>query len=337
MRVVKLLFSIPKRMGASLSDAATTCSPPPKFVYPSITLNTGASMPQLGLGTYLSEPGEVGQAVRTALETGYRHIDCAADYENEAEVGVALASVFKQGKIKRQDVFITSKLWVDVKDAGPGQVVKSLQKTLKDLQLDYLDLYLVHEPFILNKNAEGDSKPARAVGWGLQDVWRQMEQCQMEGLTKAIGVSNYNVQTLNDCLTYAKIPPAMNQIELHPYLPQPELRSFCAQYNVAVTAYAPLGSPGSDAGGAKVPLMKNEVVQSLAKKYDKTPAQILIRFCLESGAVCIPKSVKPHCIQENFEALGFSLEPEDMDLLAKGVEHKQRFFKQDWTGLPTFF
>eukprot|EP00808_Paulinella_micropora_P007347 g2447.t1 len=337
------LWKLSSGMGGAASAeaagpvSAATVSSLAKRHYPTIKLNTGRTMPTLGLGTYMSGPGEVERAVKAALAMGYRHIDCAADYENEAEVGAALAEVFKEGKIKREEVFVTSKLWPDVQYAAPGKVRESVQKTLKDLQLGYLDLYLVHQPLIMHK-VDGNSKPVRGLGWGLQDVWREMEAIYAAGLVRAIGVSNWNVQLLNDCLGYAKVPPAMNQIELHPYLPQHELRAFCAQNNVAITAFAPLGAPGTCGDMAKVPPLKNEVVLQVAQKHKRTAAQVLIRWCLEIGSVCIPKSVNPDRIKENFGALEFALDKQDLELLDKElIRYRQRFFPQDWHGVPVFF
>lgn len=202
--------------------------------YPELKLNTGAMMPQLGFGTFLSSPGEVGPAVKAALLAGYKHIDCAAVYGNEKEIGVVFAELFndKDSGIKREDIFITSKLWVA--QARPDTVEAMLKKTLADLQLEYLDLYLIHQPIIIEPNPDYDQKhriigkfrPLRGQGWGLQDIYRGMETCYNKGLTKAIGISNFNAQTFNDCLMYAKVPPAVNQIERHPYLAQPAMVSF---------------------------------------------------------------------------------------------------------------
>eukprot|EP00808_Paulinella_micropora_P003238 g71352.t1 len=192
----------------------------------------------------------------------------------------------------------------------------SFKQTLSELRLDYLNLYLVHLPVVFQSAADGSMQPVRARGWGLQDVWREMEKLYDSGKAKAIGVSNYNVQTLNDLLTYARIPPAVNQVEMHPYLAQPELRAFCKQNNIVVTAFAPLGAPGLMGAKAAVPLLENPVIVRLAKKYGKTPAQVLVRWSIDVGAVVIPKSVTPSHVVENFAVLDFKLSEEDLASVA---------------------
>lgn len=310
--------------------------------YPVLKLNTGATMPMLGFGTFLSAPGEVADAVRAALKTGYKHIDCAAVYGNEKEIGAVFAEFFnnKESGIAREDIFITSKLWVA--DARPDTVLDCLKKTLADLQLDYLDLYLIHQPIIVEDDPTYDGKdrlvgkfrPVRQ-GWGLQDLWRKMEEAHGSGLTKAIGVSNYNVQTLNDCLMYAKTLPAVNQVERHPYLAQPELMKFCTENGIVTTNYAPLGAPGLF-GEQKVPQLNHPVIGAVAAAHKKTPAQVLIRWGIDTGSIVIPKSVKEHRIQENFNVLDFALSPEELKAIAT-LDVGGRSFMQDWMGVPTFY
>lgn len=310
---------------------------------PSITLYTGAKMPQVGFGTFLSKPGEVAQAVREALKAGYRHIDCAAVYGNEKEIGEVFAEVFgdESSGIKREDVWITSKLSPTMAD--PTKVRIALQTTLSDLQLDYLDLYLIHQPVPVQPDPTYDGKhriigkfmPLRSRGWGLQDVWRSMEAMQEEGLAKHIGVSNYAAQALNDLWMYARIQPAVLQIERHPYHSQKKIVEFCSANNVAITNYAPLGAPGLYTG-QDAPLLSNPAVLEIAKKHDKTAAQVLIRWGVDTNTIVIPKSVKPHRIQENFNVLDFKLTSEDLAAL-DGLERGGRLFQQDWMGVPAFF
>eukprot|EP01126_Amoeba_proteus_P040894 TRINITY_DN4387_c0_g1_i1.p1 TRINITY_DN4387_c0_g1~~TRINITY_DN4387_c0_g1_i1.p1 ORF type:complete len:281 (+),score=38.79 TRINITY_DN4387_c0_g1_i1:116-958(+) len=172
----------------------------------SLTLNDGNEMPILGFGTFLCSPGQVGPAVKTALKVGYRLIDCAAVYRNEVEIGHALKEVFDEGVIQRKDVWITSKLGAN--NMHPDNVLKALKQTLNDLQLNYLDLYLVHIPVPVGS----DGKVTRLRGYGLQDIWRILEKARDDGLVRSIGVSNFPVLLLNDCLNYARIPPAVNQV-----------------------------------------------------------------------------------------------------------------------------
>lgn len=309
-----------------------------------IKLNNGALMPQLGFGTFLAAQGEAGESVRCALEAGYRHIDCAAVYANEHEIGEVFKKVFNDpaSGIKREHVFITSKL--APANADPAKVKAALQQTLKDLQLDYLDLYLVHQPVPVKLNPNYDGKhriigkflPLRSVGFGLQDVWRAMEDCQEAGLARAIGVSNYNAQTLNDLFMYAKVAPSVLQIERHPYHAQSEIVAFCQANGVAITNYAPLGAPGLYGAGQTDPLLSNSTVIEVGKRHGKTSAQVLIRWGIDTGTIVIPKSVKPHRIAENFNVLDFKLTQEDLTELA-ALDRRGRSFMQDWMGVPTFF
>jgi len=311
--------------------------------YPTLKLNTGASMPALGFGTFLAGPGEVGASVREALRAGYLHIDCASAYANQAEIGAVFAEIFNdpESGIKREDIFITSKLFTG--DARPGAVVDDLKKTLSELNLTYLDLYLIHQPVILEPNPSWDKKerimgkyrPLKAQGWGLQDIWRGLEEGFALGLTRAIGVSNYNVQTVNDCLCYARVPPAVLQIERHPYLQQTELINFCHANDIVVTGYAPLGAPGLYGAAAKDPLLTNPVVLAIAERRNVAPGQVLIRWGIDTGCVTIPKSVKPARIRENAAVIAFRLSDDDLAALG-ALDCKHRLFLQNWAGVPTF-
>jgi len=304
------------------------------YPYPAIKLNTGAWMPLVGLGTFLAPAGEVGAAVKAALAAGYRHIDCAAVYNNEAEIGQALHEVYAEGKIKREDIFITSKLRAGGLDPTKSEAM--LEKTLADLRTTYLDLYLVHLPVpvvVVNDK----SSPMRHVGWGLQDVWRAMEKFYDAKKARAIGISNYAVIAVNDLLCYSRIPPAVQQIERHPFLVQQKLVEFCQKNGILVTAYASLGSPGLMAKikPGSPELLASEPVLSLAKKYGKTPAQILVRWSVDTGVVTIPKSTKPERVKENFHVFDFHLTPEEVQALSK-MDLNVRFFDQEWTGVPMF-
>lgn len=300
------------------------------------TLNTGAKMPMVGYGTFLSEPGVVGPAVEAAFKEGYRHIDCAECYDNQVEIGVVFDKIFNDASsgVTREDVFITSKLWTN--DFHPSKVRPALEKTLKDLRLSYLDLYLMHIPIPTEKK-DGNSVATKRAGFSLLDTWRVLEQCHKEGLVKAIGVSNFPCVLLNDFQNACEIVPAVNQIERHPYLAQYELQNFHNTLGVSITAYAPFGNPGlfSDKLRSQGPLLSNAAILDIAKKYKKTPAQVLIRWQIDSGCVVIPKSITPARIAENFDVFDFKLAPEDMARL-KALDCGFRLFAQDWAGVPCF-
>lgn len=294
-------------------------------------------MPVIGLGTWKSLPEQAGQAVEHALDCGYRHVDCAVIYRNEKEIGVAFNKVFSGGKIKREETFITSKLWNNVHRRN--DVEAACRQTLKDLQLDYLDLYLIHwgvavppgvetEPLDKNGFLITDKVPVR-------ETWEAMEELVKKGLVKAIGVSNFTASMLVDLLTYAKIVPAMNQIELHPYNAQSKLVEFCHYQNIAVTAYSPLGSPGTKEVGEPV-LLEDEQVVAIAKSHAKSPAQVLIRWAIQGGTVAIPKSTNPENIKNNFNVFDFELSEQEIEQLLK-LDKRFRYTNPvSWWKIPYF-
>jgi len=283
---------------------------------PIITLNDGRKMPQVGLGTWKSKPGEVKAAVKTAVKCGYRHIDCAAIYKNEGEVGEALTELFSEGVVTREELWVTSKLWNDFHSAG--DVPTACAKTLEDLHLDYLDLYLIHWP--VATNCTGDS-PAPTI----EETWGAMEALQAAGKVRSIGVSNWSAKRLAAMRAHAKIFPAVNQCELHPKLRQDALLAACAELGTHLTAYSPLGSPDSadmiKHEGATV--MELPVVASVASAIGKTPAQVLIRWAVQRGTSVVPKSVTPARIEANFDALNFELTDAQMAELSS-IEPQQR-------------
>jgi len=286
-------------------------------------------MPLLGLGTFLSKPGEVTTAIKAALAIGYRHIDCASAYDNQKEIGHALHEVFAEGKIKREDIFITSKLRASYMQ--PSGIVQQLDETLADLQLSYLDLYLIHQPVACTVG----NTPRR--GFGLHEVWRVFETIYESGKAKAIGVSNFPTVILNDLLNYAKVVPAVQQIERTPYLTQTVHIKYCLENGIHITAYGALGAPGlmSTRKPNVKPLLNNETVKKIAEKHGKTLAQVLIKWQVQSDIVVIPKSVSPERIKENFGIWDFVLSKEDMEAL-NGLNENFRHFDQDWHTVPTF-
>ncbi|KAG7481385.1 hypothetical protein MATL_G00066190 [Megalops atlanticus] len=281
-----------------------------------VTLSTGQNMPIVGLGTWKSAPGQVKQAVLSALDCGYRHIDCAAAYGNEHEVGEALKERVGPDKaLRREDVFVTSKLWNT--QHHPDDVEPACKKSLTDLGLSYLDLYLMHWPMAFQRGAEVMPRNADGtIRYGYthyRDTWKAMEVLVEQGLVKAIGLSNFNARQVDDILSIAKHKPVVNQVECHPYLIQAQLLSHCRDRGVMMTAYSPLGSPDRPwAAPGEPQLLDDPRVFSIASRYGKTPAQVIIRWQVQRGVICIPKSVTPSRIQQNIQVFDFNLSNEDM-------------------------
>lgn len=299
-------------------------------------LNSGYDIPIIGLGTWRSKPDEVGAAVRHAIEhAGYTHIDGASIYKNESEIGRVYQEVFKT--TRREDIFITSKLWNT--NHSPDNVAKACRQTLTDLHLEYLDLYLMHWgiAFRPGEDTEPMGKDGRVITEpiAIHETWSAMERLVQEGLVKSIGVANFTMVMLHDLVSSATITPAVNQIELHPYNPQTELVKYCQQSNIAVTAYSPMGSPGT-AEAAKPRLSADPTVEQLAAKYHKSTSQVLIRYALDRDTVVIPKSVHPDHIAENIDVFDFVLDKEDIATLS-ALDRKLRFVDPStkW-GIPYF-
>lgn len=301
-----------------------------------LTLNTGNRMPIIGLGTWNAALNKVGAAVEYALlRAGYQHIDCAFVYHNEKEIGQAFRKIFTNDSIKREGIFITSKLWNTFHKRA--DVLKAYKDTLHDLQLDYLDLYLMHFGIAIGQRGT-DDEPLDENSYilldktPLQETWGAMEELVKAGLVKQIGVSNFTAPMLLDLLSYANIIPSVNQIELHPYLQQQNLIEFCQHLNIAVTAYSPLGSPGGLKPDEPV-LLDDQILQRIANEHSKTPAQILIRWAIERKTIPIPKSTTFERIQSNIEVFDFNLTKENL----RGLNRKYRFVNPfDWWNVPYF-
>ncbi|XP_057686816.1 aldo-keto reductase family 1 member A1-A [Corythoichthys intestinalis] len=280
------------------------------------TLATGQKMPMVGLGTWKSAPGQVKQAVLAALDCGYRHIDCAAAYGNEQEVGEALALRVGPGKaLCRDQVFVTSKLWNTKHD--PSDVEEACRTTLAHLGLSYVDLYLMHWPMAFQPGKE--LMPRREDGsvcysdTHYTDTWVAMEGLVDQGLVKAIGLSNFNARQMDDIIRVARHKPVVNQVERHPYLAQVDLLAHCRSAGVCLTAYSPLGSGDRPwASGEEPRLLQDPQLGEIAQRYSKTPAQIILRWHIQNGVVCIPKSVTPSRIHQNYNIFDFQLSEVDV-------------------------
>jgi len=287
-------------------------------------------IPVIGLGTWQTTDEETELAINAAIDAGYRHIDTAYVYSNENAIGNALKKVFASGKIKREDIFITTKLPPIANN--PQYVEKYMKKSLESLKLDYVDLYLVHTPCGMNHHPDGNPLPKKENGdfdfdmsTDLIAVWKAMEDQVDAGRTKAIGISNFNKNQIQRILKSCRIRPANLQVELHAYLQQKELVQFCNENKITIVAYAPIGSPGyknfaekinADVSSIKVcNLLEDPVVTEIAKAHSKTSAQVLLRFLLQTGVSIIPKSVNPARIKQNIEVFDFSLSPSEMDKL----------------------
>jgi len=291
-----------------------------------------------GLGTWRMEGPETKTAVGAAIDMGYRLIDCAAVYKNEDLVGEAITEAIAGGKVKREDLFVTSKLWNT--HHKKEHVQGALDQTLKDLKLDYLDLYLMHFPVAfeftgfdlkkaewLPKDQNGNIRFARGVS--LLETWQAMESLLDTGKVRAIGICNYTMIPLLDLLAYCKVPPAVLQMEIHPYNTRAELANFARSKGIHIEAYGSIGS-------GKTSLLKDPKVKELANKYHKTEAQVLLRWALEHKYTIIPKSMNVKRIKEDFELYDFKLDQQDVKALDSLNKNEFVVDTREYWGFPIF-
>jgi diketogulonate reductase-like aldo/keto reductase len=287
------------------------------------TLNTGAKIPAVGFGTWQAAPKEVEKAVENALKAGYRHIDCAAIYRNEAEVGAGI----KASNVKREDIFITTKLWNTNHDSE-ADVEKALDKSLRDLGVEHVDLYLMHWPVAFALGAKwfplDDQGVFKLSNTPFTTTWQYMEKLLQTGKVKAIGVSNFNVRRLKELLSVCKTRPATNQIEAHPYLQQSELFDFCQKEGILIEAYSPLGN--NQTGEPKT--LDDAEVHAVGKDLGMDPGQVLVSWGVQRGTVVLPKSVTAKRIASNFQDQ--VLPDNAMDRLNALERHKRFNFPARW-------
>ncbi len=266
-------------------------------VIPSVTLNNGVAMPLLGFGVFqIPDAEECERSVSEALRVGYRLIDTAAAYGNEEAVGNAI----KRSGVAREELFVTTKLWIQ--DAGYERAKQAFDRSLQRLQLEYLDLYLIHQPF-------GD----------VYGAWRAMEELYREGRVRAIGVSNFQPDRVMDLIIHNEVTPAVNQIECHPFNQQTETQKFLQDNNVQIESWGPFAE-------GKHNIFQNEVLRPIADKHGKTVAQVILRWLTQRGVVAIPKSVRPERIAENFNVFDFDLRTEDMEAIGTLDTKTSSFF-----------
>jgi D-xylose reductase len=304
----------------------------------SISTANGQAMPPVGLGLWKIDPADAASTVVSALELGYRHLDAACDYANEAQVGDGIQRAIQLGVCQRDQMWVTSKLWNTYH--RPEHVRHALERSLRDLKLDYLDLYLIHFPIPLRfvpfelryppgwlfdpENAQPCMQPDSVA---VADTWGAMEELVRSGLCRYIGVSNFGVALIRDLLSYAGIRPAVLQVESHPYLVQPKLLRYCEQENIAFTAFSPLGA-GSYVGlGMAAPdesVLNEPLIGQIAKKHQKSPAQIVLRWGVQRGTSVIPKTSRIERLRENISIFDFQLDNQDMDRISS-LDRNRRF------------
>ena len=300
--------------------------------YTKMALNNGSgAIPALGFGTLIPDPVATRTATKAALEAGFRQLDASERYRNEKEVGEAIQEVFKAGKIKREEVFIATKVWNN--NHRPERVKPAFEASLKRLQLDYVDLYLIHTPFAFQPGDEQDPRDANGnviydKGVTLLDTWRALESLVDEGRCKAIGLSDVSLDQTKEIFEAARIKPAVVHVESHPYLPQWELLDYCKKNGIVLQAFAALGH------SSEPKLVENPVITAIAKRVNKTPAQVLLAWAIQRGTALLTTSTNPSWIKENFDVS--TLPEEAVREISEGITSRIRFNAVVETGVPGF-
>src|SRR5579871_1482308 len=297
-----------------------------------MALNNGAgAIPALGFGTLIPDPVATRTATKAALEAGFRLLDAAERYRNETEVGEAMRDVFRAGKVKREDVFVATKLWNN--NHSPERVKPAFEASLKKLQLDYADLYLIHTPFAFQPGDEQDPRDAEGnviydKGVTLLDTWRALERLVDEGRCKAIGLSDVSLVQTKEIFGAARIKPAVVHVESHPYLPQWDLLDYCRTNGIVLQAFAALGHSSQPS------LLEDPVITAIARRVNKTPAQVLLAWAIQRGTALLTTSKTPSRIKENFEVS--TLPEEAVREISEGIKLRVRFNPVVETGVPGF-
>jgi diketogulonate reductase-like aldo/keto reductase len=295
-------------------------------------LNHGSGkMPAVGFGTLFRDLSVTTQAVKDALEAGFRHFDCAERYRNEEQVGVAFKQVLDAGKIRREDLFVTTKLWNT--NHRPERVKPAFEASCRRLQVDYIDCYLIHTPFAFQPGDNQDPRDAQGQviyddGVTLIETWRALESLVDEGRCKAIGLSDITLEKLQEIVAVARIKPAVVQVESHPYLPEWELLAFCKQHGIIVLAFAPLGH------GMEPNVLEEPVITQIAQRVQKTPAQVALAWSVQRGVAFLTTSATPSHIRENFDIS--TLPQRAMVEIQEDITTRIRFNSVVETGVPGF-
>jgi diketogulonate reductase-like aldo/keto reductase len=307
-------------------------APPDTLRYTRIPLSHGSgAIPAVGFGTLIPDTLATKQATQTALDVGFRHLDCAERYRNEAAVGDAMQAAFRAGTVRREDVFVTTKLWNS--NHRPERVKPAFDASRRRLQIDYVDCYLIHTPFAFQPGDEQDPRDERGQviydpGVTLVDTWRALERLVDDGQCKAIGLSDVTLQKLREIVAVARIKPAVVQVESHPYLPEWDLLDFCREHGIVLLAFAALGH------GLEPKVLDDPVITNIARRVHKTPAQVALAWAVQRGTAFLTTSTKPDYIQQNFE---ISALPEDaMREMREGIKTNVRFNTVVGTGVPGF-